>query len=85
MKNAVEGRCEKDAQKLVEETVITALRQSMGYCKQLGDIPTSNCMKRFSPGNSHETSNLNDDNGAHHSSVSISSLFLGILIFFLLS
>ena len=85
MRNAVEGRCEPDAQKLVEETVVTALKQSMGYCKQQGDIPTSNCMKRFSPGNSHETSNLNDENGANQFLSSLNSLLIGMLIFFLLS
>lgn len=83
MKKAVEGKCDDDAENLVEETVVTALKQSIGYCKRLGNIPTSDCLRRYSPGHSHETSNLND--GAGHSSISTTIMFLGILLILLLS
>lgn len=86
MKKAVDGQCDIDAQSLVEETVVTALKQSIGYCRTLGDIPTSNCMKRYSPANSHETSNLNDDyNGAEQSLASIIIVVFQLLLVFLLS
>ncbi|KAF8788113.1 hypothetical protein HNY73_009648 [Argiope bruennichi] len=45
MRNAIEGRCEEDAQKLVEDTVITGLKQTFGFCKQQGNVPTQNCLR----------------------------------------
>lgn len=61
MRNAVDGRCDADAQKLVEETVITALKQSFGYCQQLPSVPTSNCQRTFSESKGFATGTLGEN------------------------
>ncbi|XP_071038551.1 uncharacterized protein [Parasteatoda tepidariorum] len=65
MRNVVENRCDVDAQKLVEETIVTALKQSFGYCKQLESNPTRNCLREFSASQGHATGTLEDtENGS---------------------
>ncbi|CAL1296245.1 unnamed protein product [Larinioides sclopetarius] len=68
MRNAIEGRCEEDAQKLVEETVITGLRQSFSFCKQQGNVPTQNCLRSFSASKGHATGGLPDNGGPGNNS-----------------
>ncbi|GFW17507.1 uncharacterized protein TNCV_2650651 [Trichonephila clavipes] len=82
MRNAVDGRCEADAQKLVEETVLTALGQSFGFCKQHHSAPTSNCLRSFSASKGHATGTLDEDNGSQVNRYSwvLSILLLGILL-----
>ncbi|GIX76328.1 uncharacterized protein CDAR_418681 [Caerostris darwini] len=83
MRNAIDGRCEEDAQKLVQETVITALKQSFGFCKQHENVPTLNCLRSFSASKGHATGTLEEGNGSptnKHFSAWLLVLLLGILI-----
>ncbi|KAG8200337.1 hypothetical protein JTE90_028519 [Oedothorax gibbosus] len=86
MRNAVDGRCEPDAQKLVQETVVTALKQSFGYCQQLPSVPTSNCQRTFSESKGFATGTL-DGNGENNSQTRNLpfALLLLVLLFMLLT
>ncbi|KFM79218.1 hypothetical protein X975_04502, partial [Stegodyphus mimosarum] len=80
MRNAIEGRCDADAQKLVRETVVTVLKQSFNFCKQYGNIPTSDCLHSLSATKGHATGNRDEENGYGNSQNTIHQTKLVFLL-----